>query len=386
MRSWYKALISCLVLSLILPAAALAQQASAPEISAQAAVLLDFQSGQILYSKDGQKAHVPASLVKIMTMYVALDQVKAGRVSLSDTVVVSEKAWSMIGSRMFLEPNEVVTVEQLLTGIAVVSGNDACVALAEGIAGSEAAYVQLMNAKAEALGLPMRFVDVHGLSDQNSVTAEAVARLARAYLIDHPEAIRFHQQVSFSYQPRSAKTPIVQYNRNGLLRSYEGADGLKTGQLEAAGYNLVATAVQNNRRLIAVILGSDSETKREQEAAALLNYGYRGYDLVNLAPLLEGKTARVFKGKQSQVGLMVEEPVISVPKGVGATMSVAIQTKDLEAPVQKGTEVGVLSIYLQEQLVKQVPLLAGEDVARGNLFKVLWDNVSWFLRILIRRR
>ena len=384
MRSWYKALISCLVLSLILPAAALAQQASAPEISAQAAVLLDFQSGQILYSKDGQKAHVPASLVKIMTMYVALDQVKAGRVSLSDTVVVSES----------LEHDRLADVPGTKRGRHCRTAahrnrgrfGQRRLPLGGGIAGAEAAYVQLMNAKAEALGLPMRFVDVHGLSDQNSVTAEAVARLARAYLIDHPEAIRFHQQVSFSYQPRSAKTPIVQYNRNGLLRSYEGADGLKTGQLEAAGYNLVATAVQNNRRLIAVILGSDSETKREQEAAALLNYGYRGYDLVNLAPLLEGKTARVFKGKQSQVGLMVEEPVISVPKGVGATMSVAIQTKDLEAPVQKGTEVGVLSIYLQEQLVKQVPLLAGEDVARGNLFKVLWDNVSWFLRNLIRRR
>lgn len=386
MKQWSKALISFLIFLLILPSFALAQQAPALDISSQAAVLLDFQSGQVLYSKNGQEPRVPASLVKIMTMYVALDQVKAGRISLNDTVVVSERAWRMIGSRMFLEPNEVVTIEQLLLGIAVVSGNDACVALAEGIAGSEAAFVQLMNDKARSLNLPLHFVDVHGLSPDNEVTAEAVALLVRAYLAEHPEAVRFHQELSFSYQPRSSRNPIVQYNRNGLLRTFEGADGLKTGHLEAAGYNLVATAVQNNRRLIAVVLGADSEAKREQEAAALLTYGYRNFDLVNIAPLLSDKTTRVFKGEQSQVGLMVQEPIIAVPKRVGTTVSVGIQAKEVEAPVQKGDQVGVLSIYLQDELVKQVPLLAAEEVERGSWFKIMWDNLARFLRDLIRRR
>lgn len=385
MKHWFKALIFCLILLLVLPSTILAQQEPAPEISARAAVLMDYQSGQILFAKNGDQPHVPASLVKIMTMYVALDQIKAGRASLSDTAVVSERAWRMIGSRMFLEPEEVVTIEQLLTGIAVVSGNDACVVLAEALAGSEAAFVQMMNEKAEALGLPLSFVDPHGLSADNVVTAEGVARLVRAYLTDHPDAIRFHQQLSFSYQPRSAKTPIVQNNRNGLLRTFEGADGLKTGHLEAAGYNLVATAVQNNRRLIAVVLGSSSEAKREEEAAALLTYGYRNFDLVNIAPLLNDKTTRVYKGSKSQVGLMVAEPIIAVPKGVGATVSVGLQTKEVEAPVAKGTPVGVLSIYLQEELVKQVPLLAAEEVERGSWLTIMWDTATRFFRDLIRK-
>lgn len=323
---------------------------------------------------------------KIMTMYVAFDQIAAGRVSLDDTAVVSERAWRMTGSKMFLEPNEVVTIEQLLMGIAVVSGNDACVALAEALAGSEGAYVQWMNDKARSLGLDLHFADVHGLSPDNRITAEGIAHLVRSYLQDYPEAIRFHREETFSYQPRSSRTPIKQTNRNGLLRSYEGADGLKTGHLQAAGYNLVGTAVRNNRRLIAVVLGASSESKREQETATLLNYGYRNFDLVNIAPLLEDKTTRVYKGKQSQVGLAIAEPIIAVPKGVGTSVSVGIQTKELEAPVAKGTQVGVLSIYVGDELTKEVPLLAAEEVELGSWLKVLWDNITKFLRELIRKR
>ena len=390
MKSWSKALSKALIFYLIflniLPITTFAQQAPILEIDAAAALLMDYQSGQVLYSQNGDTPHVPASLVKIMTMYVALDQIKAGKVSLQDTVTVSERAWRMIGSRMFLEPDEVVTVEQLLYGIAVVSGNDACVALAEGLAGSEAAYVQYMNDKAKALNLPMHFVDVHGLSADNEITALGIAELVRSYLRDHPDAVRFHQESSFSYQPRSSRTPIVQTNRNGLLRTYEGADGLKTGHLEAAGYNLVATAVQNNRRLIAVVLGASSEAKREQEAAALLTHGYRNFDLVTVAPLLSDKTTRVYKGKKSQVGLAVAEPLIAVPKGVGKSVSVGIQTKEVEAPGAKGAKVGVLSIYVEDELVKQVPLLAMEEVERGSWLKILWDNITRFLRDLIRRR
>ena len=379
-------LILSLVLVLIISGTTFAQQAPSLELEATAAALLDFESGQFLFSKNGQTQHVPASLVKIMTMYVALDQVSSGRVSLSDTTTVSERAWRMTGSKMFLEPNEVVSIDQLLTGIAVVSGNDACVALAEALAGSEAAYVQWMNDKAKSLGLDLHFVDVHGLSAENRITAEGIATLVRSYLKDHPEAISYHKQVSFSYQPRSSRTPIVQSNRNGLLRSYEGADGLKTGHLQAAGYNLVGTAVQNNRRLIAVILGGASESKREQETATLLNYGYRNFDLVNISPLLNDKSARVFKGKQSQVGLAIAEPIIAVPKGIKPTVSVGLQTKELEAPVQKGAQVGVLSIYVNEELTKQVPLLAAEEVERGSWMKIMWDNIVRFFRDLIRKR
>lgn len=364
----------------------LAQQTLPFEVEASSAVLLDFASGQILFSQNGEATHVPASLVKIMTMYVAFDEIEAGRISLQDTATVSERAWRMTGSRMFLEPNEVVTIEQLLTGIAVVSGNDACVALAEALAGSEEVYVGRMNDKAKSLNLDLHFVDVHGLSTENEITAEDIAILVHHYLKDHPEAIKYHQQLSFSYQPRSSKSPIVQTNRNGLLRAYEGADGLKTGHLQVAGFNLVGTAVQNNRRLIGVVLGAQSESKREQEMTTLLNYGYRNFDLVNISRLLEDKTARVFKGKQSQVGMRISEPIITVPKGIEKSVSVGIQTKELEAPIEQGSQIGVLSIYVEDQLSKQVPLLAAEDVARGSWYQVMWDSIKRFFQDLIRRR
>ncbi len=384
MKFLHIGLILILVFLLSFSGITLAQQTPF-EVEARAAVLMDFESGQILYSQNGRESHIPASLVKIMTMYVAFDQVSQGRISLQDTATVSEKAWRMAGSRMFLEPNEVVTVDQLLAGIAVVSGNDACVALAEALAGTEEVYVQWMNDKAKSLGLDMHFVDVHGLSSENKITAEDMAILVRSYLKNHPEAIAYHKQTTFSYKPRSSANPIVQNNRNGLLKTYEGADGLKTGHLQLAGYNLVGTAVQNNRRLIGVVLGATSESKREQEMTTILNYGYRNFDLVNISRLLEDKTTRVYKGKTSQVGMIIDEPIITVPKGIEKSVSVSIQTRELEAPVTKGSQIGVLSIYVQDELAKQVSLRAAEDVARGNWFQVMWDNVRQFFRDLIRR-
>lgn len=386
MKLRHIALICVLIFILSFSSLSLAEQAPPFELEAQSAVLLDFESGQILFSKNGDSPHVPASLVKIMTMYVAFDHIRDGRISLQDTTKVSEQAWRMTGSKMFLEPNEVVTIEQLITGIAVVSGNDACVALAEAIAGSEAVYVQWMNEKAKAMNLNLHFSDVHGLSEDNSITAQDMALLVRSYLREYPEAIRYHQQTSFSYQPRSSKQPITQPNRNGLLKSYEGADGLKTGHLQVAGFNLVGTAVQNNRRLISVVLGASSEAKREQETTTLFNYGYRNFDLVNISRLLQDKAAKIYKGKQRQVGISISEPIIAVPKGIEKSVSVGIQTKELEAPVQSGEQVGVLSIYVEGQLTKEVPLLASEEVARGGFFRVLWDTILLFFQDLIKKR
>lgn len=386
MKSFQSGLIITLIFLFSFSSCSFAESTQPFEVEASSALLLDFESGQVLFSQNGQSQHVPASLVKIMTLYVAFDQIAAGKISLADTTNVSEAPWRMTGSKMFLEPNEVVTIEQLLTGIAVVSGNDACVALAEALAGSEELYVQWMNDKARFLGLDLHFVDVHGLSQDNQITAEAIAYLVRHYLQDYPEAIMYHKQESFSYKPRSSKTPIVQTNRNGLLRSFEGADGLKTGHLQVAGYNLVGTAVQNNRRLISVVLGGTSEAKREAETTKLLNYGFRSFDLVNISRLLEEKSTKVYKGKQKQVGLYITEPIITVPKGVQKSVSVAIQTKNLEAPVEKGASVGVLSIYVGDELTKQVPLLASENVSRGGFFKVMWDSVVLFFQDLIKKR
>ncbi|HHY10883.1 MAG TPA: D-alanyl-D-alanine carboxypeptidase [Firmicutes bacterium] len=379
-----KSLKSALVLIFVLIFSQIA--AAAPfEIDASKAVLLDFDSGQILFSQNGEKEHVPASLVKVMTMYVAFDLIKEGRAALDDTTTVTEDAWRMIGSRMFLEPGEIVTLEELLYGIAVVSGNDACVALAQALAGSENLYVKWMNEKAQSLGLNLSFTDVHGLADTNRITAEDMALLVRSYLKEHPEALAYHREPFFAYQPRSAKSPIKQGNRNGLLKTFEGADGLKTGHLQAAGYNLVGTAVQNNRRLVSVILGAESERRREEETAKLLSYGFRSFDLLNISRFLENKEITVYKGRQRKVALTVAEPYVTLPAGTNEGVSASIQAKDVEAPVKKGQEVGIFKILLQDKVIKETPLLAGEDVARGGFLRVAWDSLVLFFKELIKK-
>ncbi|NLM40610.1 MAG: D-alanyl-D-alanine carboxypeptidase [Firmicutes bacterium] len=384
MKSWQSYLIILLVFALAVPHA-LAQGTPPFDVDAAAAVLLDYDSGQILYSKNGNTERIPASLVKVMTMFVALDQISQGRASLSDTTRVSENAWRMTGSQMFLEVGETVTLEQLLYGIAVVSGNDACVALAEALAGSADVYVQWMNTKARELGLNMTFVDVHGLSEDNRVTATDMALLARAYIRAYPDALKYHAERSFSYQPRSQKQPIVQYNRNGLLGSFDGADGLKTGHLSAAGYNLVATAKQGERRLIAVVLGGSSERGREAVARELLNYGFRSFDVVDTRKLTTGTTVKVFKGKQRSVGVVAQEPLVTIPQGTGTALEVSVQLKNMSAPVSKGENVGMLTIWYEGEVLKQTPLLAVEDVPVGGFWRVFWDSTVLFFRNLIRR-
>ncbi|NLJ80624.1 MAG: D-alanyl-D-alanine carboxypeptidase [Firmicutes bacterium] len=363
-----------------------AQSVPSLELESAAAILMDYDSGQILFSKNEKDTRVPASLAKVMTLYVAFDQIAAGKADFNDTTQVTEDAWRVGGSQMFLEPRETVTVEQLLLGITVVSGNDACVALAQALAGTEALYVQWMNEKAHALGLNLHFTDVHGLGDSNRVTAEDLAYLVRSYLKDHPQALRFHQQPSFAYQPRSAQVPIEQPNRNGLLRSFEGADGLKTGHLEAAGYNLIGTAVRNNRRLISVVLGARSESQREKETISLLNYGFKNFDLIDISRFLEDKTAVVYKGKEQEVGLFLEEPFLTIPKGIQEGVSISFQTNYVEAPIQKGDEVGVLSVLLNDRPLKESPLLAVKSIERGGFIRIIWDSVVLFLRDLIKRR
>ncbi len=387
MKSLQSVFLTVFLIMLCLTNPVLADSIQLPpfEVEASAAVLFDFESDQVLYSQNGREVHVPASLVKIMTMYVALDQVSSGRASLTDTTTVGEGPWRQTGSKMFLEPGEKVTIEELLLGIAVVSGNDACVALAEALAGTENVYVQWMNEKARSLGLDLQFVDVHGLGNENKVTAESIAFLVRSYLRDHPEAIEYHRQPTFSYQPRSSPTPIVQNNRNGLLRTYEGADGLKTGHLAAAGYNLVGTAMQNNRRLISVVLGASSEASREREAAKLLDYGYRSFDLVNISRLLETRTVKVIKGRKKSAALTVAEPLISVPRGIEQDVRVGMQLESLEAPVVKGQPVGTMSVFVGQELVKELPVLAAEDIHRGNFFRVLWDSIVQFFQNLIKK-
>lgn len=354
-------------------------------IDAEIGLLYDFDSGQVLAAQNADQPWIPASLVKVMTMYVALDQIRLGNASLDTVVTVSERAWRMGGSQMFLEVGEKVTIEDLLYGIAVVSGNDASVALAEALAGREEVFVQWMNAKAKDLGLNLHFTDVHGLSEVNQIVALDYAILTANYLKDYPEALKYHKEKSFSYKPRSSKVPIVQNNRNGLLWSYEGADGLKTGHLSKAGYNFVATATRDGRRLIAVVLGADSERKREQVATNLLNYGFNNFTTIEVASLMEQTEARVFKGKEKMVGLALREKVVTIAKDSAATLETKVELKELVAPIKAGEQVGELVVYQDGQVLKRTPLLASEEVPRGGWFRVLIDTVILFFSKLITK-
>lgn len=373
----------CLLLFVaLLSGSGLAQDFS---VDAKVGFLYDYDSSQVLFSQEGDQPWIPASLVKVMTMYVALDRISEDSIPLDHRVLVSEAAWRMGGSQMFLEVGDQVTLEELLYGIAVVSGNDACVALAEALAGTEGLFVQWMNQKAASLDLDLHFVDVHGLSDQNSITAHDFAVLVNSYLHDHPDALRYHSELSYGYQPRSSSTPIVQSNRNRLLRAYEGTDGLKTGFLSAAGYNLIATAEQNDRRLIAVVLGADSEAKREQEARKLLDYGFRSFEKVNANELLDVNEARVYKGRENNVEFAVADPNVTILRGTRSQITTSTDFHRLEAPIAAGDEIGTLTFYKDTEELKTVPLTAIETVERGSWFTVLIDSIVLFFSGLFQK-
>ncbi|NMB38585.1 MAG: D-alanyl-D-alanine carboxypeptidase [Firmicutes bacterium] len=354
-------------------------------IDAEIGLLFDYNSGQIIFSQNADQPWIPASLVKVMTMYVALDRIAAENIPLDKTFKVSEKAWQMGGSQMFLEVGEEVTIEDLLNGIAVVSGNDACITIAEGFAGTEELYVRWMNEKAEQLGLDLHFVDVHGLSEDNRITADDFALLVYNYIKDYPNALQYHSRLSFGYKPRSSANPIVQSNRNGLLRTYEGADGLKTGHLSEAGYNLVATAVQDNRRLIAIVLGAESELKREQEAAKALNYGFRSFENISADDLLTVQDARIYKGRKNYLPISTGGAQITINRGFQGDLKAKVEISVLEAPILIGEQVGELLIYTQAGLLNKVPLVAVETVERGNWFSVLIDTFILFFSKLFSK-
>lgn len=355
-------------------------------IDAEVGLLFDYNSGQVIFTQNADKPWIPASLVKIMTMYVALDRIAAENIPLDKTIKVSEKAWQMGGSQMFLEVGEEVTIENLLNGIAVVSGNDACIAIAEGLAGTEELYVRWMNDKAKQLGLDLHFVDVHGLSEDNRINAHDFALLVHNYIKDHPDVLQYHSRLSFGYKPRSSANPIIQSNRNGLLRTYEGADGLKTGHLSNAGYNLVATAVQDNRRLIAIVLGAESESKREQEAAKVLNYGFRSFENIAADELLTVHETRIYKGRKNYLQISAGDSQVTVNRGMKSDIKTKVELSVLEAPILVGEQVGELLIYTQAGLLNRVPLYANETVERGNWISVLIDTFILFFSKLFSKK
>ncbi len=374
MRALYK--ITTLLLLLCLPVAYATASLipSPPRLAASGYLLMDFQSGQIITESNASEQMEPASLTKLMTAYAVFHELKSGNIQLSDKVRVSEKAWRMTGSRMFIEVNTFVTVEELLKGLIIQSGNDASVALAEYIAGSEEAFVGLMNNHSSRLNLNnTNFVNSTGLPAEGHLTTPSdMAMLAKALITEFPEYYGWYSEKKYTYNK------IPQSNRNLLLFRDASVDGLKTGHTEAAGYCLVASAKREEMRLISVVMGTNSEKARAQETQKLLNYGFRFYETHRLyAPGEPLKEMRIWKGDAETLPLgLGEELHVTVPRGqyndLKATMSV---DQNIIAPVNRGQDFGTVNINLGDELLVQRPLVALQDIQEGSLWHNALDHI-----------
>ncbi len=356
-----------------------------PSINAAAYLLMDFQSGDILVEHNIDESLEPASLTKLMTAYVLAEEIDAGRLSLDDTVTVSRNAWSQNplfqgSSLMWIEPGKAVTVAELEKGIVISSGNDATVAIAEHIAGTEAAFADMMNRYAQELGLTgTHFTNSHGLPDPAHVTtARDLAVLAAATIRHHPDRYEVYSQQSYTYND------IKQYNRNLLLRDDPSVDGLKTGYTSSAGYGLVASAERDGMRLISVVMGSASTRSRASETRSLLNYGFRFYQTLEpvIADAVLGQ-ARVWQGQRDvlEAGVL-SSVVMTVPRSNAEPELEVVFDEPLIAPIQRGDSVGSLVVTLDGEVVHEQPLQALADVPAAGFFARLWDAVLLWLQNL----
>jgi D-alanyl-D-alanine carboxypeptidase (penicillin-binding protein 5/6) len=333
---------------------------------AQAAVLMDAYSGQVLYEQNPNLKIPPASFGKVLTLYLAYDAIRAGQLKMEDLATVSEKAWRMQGSKMFIKVGERVKIEELLKGIAISSGNDACIALAEHMAGSEEVFVSKMNEKARLIGMKdSQFKNSHGMpAEGQSTTAMDMVILARRYIEDHPEALVFHSTTEYEYNK------IRQYNRNTLLLRNIGVDGLKTGHVEEAGFHLLATAKRNGQRMIAVVMGCDRMKKRAPEAQILLEYGFKNFSTVEAvkkgAPF---GPVKVRRGKEKKVMLTAsEEGWVTVPKGKESSVSVTPELpRNILAPIQKGQALAKVLIENEGKVLREVRLISPVDIPKSLL-------------------
>ena len=360
---------------------ALAQSVPAPALAANAWVLVDHATGQVLAGKDPDARIEPASLTKLMTAYLTFAALKAGTITPDQVVPVSTKAWRMEGSRMFIEPNKPVTVDELIRGVIVQSGNDACVALAETIAGSEEAFAALMNREAQRLGMVnTNFTNSTGLPDPQLYTsANDLARLAAAIVRDFPEYYSLYSLKEFTYNN------IKQPNRNRLLYMDPTVDGMKTGHTSSAGYCLVSTAQRSERRLISVVLGAASDTVRAQESLKLLNFGFQFYQTVKLYGGGEALSQfRVWKGKLNELPVgFSEDFVMSLPTSSADKVEATLESRQpLVAPIQKGQQVGMLTLSAEGQTLGRYPVVALEDVPVAGFFGRLWDAIVMFFKSL----
>ena len=356
------------------------------DVKARTAILQDFLSGEILYEKDSDKSIYPASMTKIMTSIIAFDLIKSGELNLDEKFIVSEKAWrlSTAGySSMFIMVGDEVSVEDLLHGIITASGNDACIALAEGIAGTEEEFALLMTAKAYELGMnSTNFTNSSGINDPNNYsTVRDILKMSRYLIKEHPEFYEWFSIKEFTWD-RTGGDPITQGNRNPLLYKNIGADGIKTGYLAVEKYSLASSLERNGRRLIAVGSGFDTKNARSRESAKLLTYGLTNFDLVEInksnKPL---EKIDVWLGKEKQVDVYVNQDIYkSIKKAKKRMLKVSLKYDEpIEAPIKKDQIVGNLRVVYNDELVGEFDLLAANDVKKVNVFTRLIKSLNYLI-------
>jgi serine-type D-Ala-D-Ala carboxypeptidase (penicillin-binding protein 5/6) len=347
----------------------------APELAADSFILMDFASGKVLAEKDPDKHVEPASITKLMTAYLVDKALASGDINMTDMVTISEKAWRMKGSKMFIEVGKQVSVKELMKGMIIQSGNDATVALAEHIAGSEQAFVEYMNHQAALLGMKnTHFQNATGWPHNDHYsTARDIALLSRAIIRDFPENYRFYHEKEYTFND------IRQFNRNRLLWRDESVDGLKTGHTEAAGYCLASSAKRDDMRLISVVLGTDSDKARTQNSQTLLNYGFRFFETQKLYSANEVlKHTRVWYGDQEQVSLGVQKDVyVTIARGRYKSLDASIEIDQrISAPIALGQELGLLKVKLGDEVIVSQPLVAMQAINDGGIVQKAIDSIK----------
>ena len=350
-----------------------------PELDATSYFLVDFDSGRVLAEKDPDRHIEPASITKLMTAYLVDKAIADGDIALDEMVTISEKAWRMKGSKMFVEVGKQVPVEDLLKGLIIQSGNDASVALAEHIAGSESAFAGYMNHQAQLLGMTnTNFVNATGWPDENHYSsARDIATLTRAVINEFPESYSYYKEREYTYNE------IRQFNRNRLLWRDDTVDGVKTGHTESAGFCLVASAQREDMRLISVVLGADSDKSRTQSSQSLLNYGFRFYETHKLYRAEEVlKTARIWYGEQEQVNLGVGKDIhITIPRGRYRDLDASMEIdREISAPVALGQQLGQVNIKLDDELMLSEDIVAMQGVGEGSFFVRTMDSIKLMFR------
>lgn len=365
---------------------AVAQTLPAPTVAAKSWLLLDVTSNQVIAAQDPDLRIEPASLTKIMTAYLVFGALRDKKLDLNQSVNVSTRAWKVdsSSSKMFIEPNKPVTINELLYGLIVQSGNDAAVALAEAVAGSEEAFVAQMNREAQRIGMKSsHYGNPHGLpSPENYATARDLSLLASRLILDFPEYYKtYYSTKSYTYNK------ITQPNRNRLLFLDPTVDGMKTGHTEAAGYCLISSAIRPNgtgqRRLLSVVTGTASDQVRAQESLKLLNWGYLNFDTVKLYSKGQAiATPEVWKGSQREVKIGFDRDLyVTLPKGAAANLKPALERKDpLVAPVPLNSKVGTMKMMLDGKVVAEFPVQSLEQVDQAGIFGRAWDSIRMMMK------